>query len=237
MPAHFIIRRLLPLALLWPALPASGQSELRLDAKRIEDALTGMVASGRAAGASVLIWKDRREAYFGTAGFADREARRPMTRDTIAQIYSMTKPVTGVALMQLWEQGKFGLDEPLSRYLPEFESMQVYTGKDAAGTHSSMMTIAVISLLVPAIFVRSVPHLHEADLRVQNLSLRAVEVGGRGLLCTESVAVASPYARLVPPRFVTDRRQSPSVTRPIWSAYTAASVRSRTFSLLRMSLT
>ncbi len=43
--------------------------------------------------------------------------------------------------------------------------------KDAAGTHSSMMTIAVISLLVPAIFVRSVPHLHEADLRVQNLSL------------------------------------------------------------------
>jgi len=43
--------------------------------------------------------------------------------------------------------------------------------KDAAGTHSSMMTIAVISLLVPAIFVRSVPHLHEADIRVQNLSL------------------------------------------------------------------
>ena len=43
--------------------------------------------------------------------------------------------------------------------------------KDAAGTHSSMMTIAVISLLVPAIFVRSVPHLHEADMRVQNLSM------------------------------------------------------------------
>ncbi len=92
-----------------------------------------MVAGGRAAGASVLIWQDGREAYFGTAGFADGEAQRPMTRDAIVQIYSMTKPVTGVALMQLWEQGKFSLDDPLSRYLPDFASMQVYAGKDAAG--------------------------------------------------------------------------------------------------------
>ena len=106
---------------------------LNLDLKRIESALSGMVDDGRAAGVSVLIWKDGREAYFGSAGFADREAGRRMTRDTIAQIYSMTKPVTGVALMQLWEQGKFGLDDPLSRYLPEFESIQVYAGKDAAG--------------------------------------------------------------------------------------------------------
>ncbi len=76
----------------------------------------------------------RPRSLFGSAGFADREARRPMSRDTIAQIYSMTKPVTGVALMQLWEQGKFGLDDPLSRYLPEFESMRVYAGKDATGS-------------------------------------------------------------------------------------------------------
>ena len=106
---------------------------LDLDQKRIADALSKMVDDGRAAGVSVLIWKDGREAYFGTAGFADREGDRRMTRDTIAQIFSMTKPVTGVSLMQLWEQGKFGLDDPLSRYLPEFESMQVYAGKDAAG--------------------------------------------------------------------------------------------------------
>jgi CubicO group peptidase (beta-lactamase class C family) len=106
---------------------------LRLDPRRIQDALNQMVADGRAAGASVLVWKDGREAFFGTAGFADREAHRPMTRDAIAQIYSMTKPITGVALMQLWEQGKFGLDDPLARYLPEFASVQVYAGKDAAG--------------------------------------------------------------------------------------------------------
>ncbi len=135
--------RLLPPALACSALPAVAQTTrpdagsaqpLSLDPKRIGGALSGMVDAGRAAGVSVLIWKDGREAWFGSAGFADREAGRRMARDTIVQIYSMTKPVTGVALMQLWERGKFGLDEPLFRYLPEFESMQVYAGKDSAGS-------------------------------------------------------------------------------------------------------
>ena len=116
-----------------PAQMASPPPTLALNADRIGSTLSAIVSEGRAAGVSVLIWKDGREAYFGSAGHADREAKRAMTRDAIAQIYSMTKPVTGVALMQLWEQGKFGLDDPLSRYLPAFESMQVYTGKDAAG--------------------------------------------------------------------------------------------------------
>ena len=133
----------LPLVLFCSVFPAASQETgspanvsapaVRLESKRIDDALTRMVADGRAAGVAVLVWKDGREAHFSNAGYADREAQRPMTRDTIAQIYSMTKPITGVALMQLWEQGKFGLDDPLSRYLPEFTSMQVYAGKNAAG--------------------------------------------------------------------------------------------------------
>lgn len=108
-----------------------GAQQLSLDTKRIESALSAMVSSNRVAGASVLIWKDNREAFFSATGFADREANRPFTRDAIAQVYSMTKPVTGTALMQLWEQGKFGLDDPLSRYLPEFANIQVYSGKDS----------------------------------------------------------------------------------------------------------
>lgn len=128
---------LLSICLLWSGAPLPAQTAspppVDVNAQRIAAALAAMVADGRAAGVSVLVWKDGREAYFGSAGFADREAKRPMARDAIAQIYSMTKPVTGVALMQLWEQGKFGLDDPLSRYLPAFESMQAYAGKDAAG--------------------------------------------------------------------------------------------------------
>ena len=104
-----------------------------LNPKRIDAALQQMVTAGRAVGASALIWQRGAERYFGVAGFADREARRPMRRDTLVQIFSMTKPVTGVALMQLWEQGKFGLDDPLSRYLPAFGSVKVIDGTGADG--------------------------------------------------------------------------------------------------------
>jgi CubicO group peptidase (beta-lactamase class C family) len=116
------------------AAPPSRMAEpIRLDRTRIDHALAAMVASGRAAGVSALIWQGGRENYFGRAGFADREAKRPFARDTLVQIYSMTKPVTGVALMQLWEQGRFGLDDPLAHHLPDFTAMQVYHGKDSAG--------------------------------------------------------------------------------------------------------
>jgi CubicO group peptidase (beta-lactamase class C family) len=106
---------------------------LHIDKARIDRALAGMVADGRAAGVSALIWKDGREVYFGTAGYADREAKRPMRRDTLVQIWSMTKPITGTAFMQLWEQGRFGLDDPLAKYLPEFADIKVFAGTDPAG--------------------------------------------------------------------------------------------------------
>lgn len=119
------------------APPAQAQTasaeKVKVDKATIDAALKSMVADGRAAGTSALIWQDGREVYFGAAGMADREAKRPMRRDTIAQIYSMTKPVTGVALMQLWEAGKFRLDDPVAKYLPEYATMRVYAGKDAAG--------------------------------------------------------------------------------------------------------
>jgi CubicO group peptidase (beta-lactamase class C family) len=100
---------------------------------RIDSTLRAYVASGRVAGASAVVWEKGREVYFGAFGMADRETNRAMTRDVIAQIFSMTKPVTGVALMQLYEQGKFRLDDPLAKYLPEFANVRVYAG-DSAGT-------------------------------------------------------------------------------------------------------
>ncbi|HWU96660.1 MAG TPA: serine hydrolase domain-containing protein, partial [Sphingomonas sp.] len=121
-----------PLPALAQDKPAATAS-FRIDKARIDKALAEMVSSDRAAGVEALVWKDGREVYFGATGLADREASRPMRRDTLVQIYSMTKPVTGVALMQLWEQGRFGLDDPLSRYLPEFATMLVQDGTDAAG--------------------------------------------------------------------------------------------------------
>ena len=123
-----------PAAFATPAAAQTVQAEaVTIDKARIDAALQQMIASDRAAGVSALVWQDGREVYYGSAGLADRAADRPMARDTIAQIYSMTKPVTGVALMQLWEQGKFRLDDPLAEYLPEYATMRVYAGKDDAG--------------------------------------------------------------------------------------------------------
>jgi len=116
-----------------PAAAAGTAGVARIDKARIDAALGGLVESGTLVGVSALVWQDGREAYFGAFGHADREAGRPMRRDTIVQIFSMTKPVTGVALMQLYEQGRFRLDDPLSRYLPEFADVRVYAGTDVHG--------------------------------------------------------------------------------------------------------
>jgi CubicO group peptidase (beta-lactamase class C family) len=105
----------------------------RIDRATIDKALQGFIERGQIAGAEAIVFKDGQEVYYGTFGFADREAQRAMSRDTLIQIYSMSKPVTGVALMQLHEQGLFQLDDPLSKYLPEFAKMKVYVGEDAKG--------------------------------------------------------------------------------------------------------
>lgn len=95
--------------------------------------LTTAVDDTRTIGISALVYAKGEEVYFGAAGFADREAGTTMARDTIANIYSMTKPVTGVTLMTLYDEGLFQLDDPLSKYLPEFADMQVFSGVDADG--------------------------------------------------------------------------------------------------------
>ena len=92
--------------------------------------LDGLVAKGRYPGASVLVLKDGREAYYAQAGMADREAARPIRRDTIFRIYSMTKPVTTAAVMILVDEGKLRLDDPVTKYIPEFASLRVYKGAD-----------------------------------------------------------------------------------------------------------
>ena len=98
---------------------------------RLDSVLNDLVESGMVAGASALIFEDGEEVYFKASGFSDREAQEPMERNTLAIIYSMTKPITGVALMTLYEQGAFQLDDPLEKYAPEFANMQVFAGVDS----------------------------------------------------------------------------------------------------------
>ncbi|WP_026463044.1 serine hydrolase domain-containing protein [Adhaeribacter aquaticus] len=100
---------------------------------RIDATLKSFVDSGKVAGVSALIFEKNKEVYQNAFGYADREAKVAMGRNTLVRIYSMTKPITGTALMQLFEKGAFQLDDPLAKYLPEFADMKVYKGVDASG--------------------------------------------------------------------------------------------------------
>lgn len=131
-----------PILRLSPGLPGS-----ELSPRRIDQALRRMVADGRAAGVSALVWQGGAERYFGAYGQADVEAKRPMARDTLARIWSMTKPVASVALMRLWDAGRFRLEDPLALYLPEFKSMRVHAD-DGRGERPAERPVLVRDVLL-----------------------------------------------------------------------------------------
>lgn len=91
---------------------------------RIGTWMDSYVSRQRFAGCSTLILQGGQEVYFGARGSRNLADDLPFERDTLARIYSMTKPITSVALMMLAEKGLFHLDAPLSEFLPAFENMQ-----------------------------------------------------------------------------------------------------------------
>lgn len=102
---------------------AAGFDAARLD--RIGDWMQSYVDRGRYPGASVLIARGGREVHFAARGLRDIEAGTPMTRDTLVRIYSMSKPVTSVAIMMLVERGLFHLEAPILDFLPEFRDCRM----------------------------------------------------------------------------------------------------------------
>lgn len=114
-------------AILTLVLPAGtwGQdiSPQALEAAKAE--LQRQVESGRVAGGAHLVVRYGQVLHFEIAGVSDIEDKTPFEADTILRIYSMTKPITSVAAMTLYEQGKFALDGPVSRFIPAFEKTTV----------------------------------------------------------------------------------------------------------------
>src|SRR5437016_3393715 len=98
----------------------------------IDAALTGAVERKDAPGVVALITDRRRVLYQGAFGMAEVSTGRALTADALFRIASMTKPVTSTAAMQLVEQGRFGLDDPVEKYLPEFANLKVFESFDAA---------------------------------------------------------------------------------------------------------
>ncbi len=94
--------------------------------KQIEQWMEGYVESGKSAGILALVSRNGQVAQLSCRGYADISSSRPIEPDTIFRLYSMTKPITSVALMTLMEQGKFELDDAAKRWIPALANLEVY---------------------------------------------------------------------------------------------------------------
>lgn len=103
---------------------------------RIDKVMEKYVAQQEIAGGVTLLARHGKIAHLGAYGMMDVEAEKPMTPDTIFRIASMTKPITCVAVMMLYEEGHFRLHEPVSKFIPAFKEMHVLPPEDAADSAS-----------------------------------------------------------------------------------------------------
>src|SRR6188472_385976 len=94
-------------------------------ASTIDSILSEHVAQGELAGVAALVWRPERPTRAITVGRRDVARDLPVTRDTIFRIASLTKPVTSVAALTLLDEGRFDLDDPITRVAPELENLQV----------------------------------------------------------------------------------------------------------------
>ncbi len=107
---------------------ATGMSEERL--ARIAGHIDHYVEEGRFPGAACLVSRGGEETFFHATGLSDVEREVPVSRDTVFRLYSMTKPITSVALMMLYEEGRFQLDDPVSKYIEAWTDLEVFAGGD-----------------------------------------------------------------------------------------------------------
>ena len=111
-----------------PASPTVAPEDVGLSSERLEriaSAIQKSVDDGRIAGGVSLVARHGKIAYFKAVGMADRDTEKPMRTDSLFRICSMSKPLTSVAVMMLYEEGKFNLNQPVSDFLPEFKNMKV----------------------------------------------------------------------------------------------------------------
>ena len=130
---HFLFL-LLPGLILAPksygqAFPQAEPDRVGFSADRLEriaNAVQPFVNKNQIAGAITLVARKGKLVHFETYGQRNIEAGLPMEKNTLFRIYSMSKPITSVAVLMLYEEGKFFLDDPVAKYIPQFEKMKVY---------------------------------------------------------------------------------------------------------------
>ena len=98
--------------------------------KAISELLSKSTSEGSLIGVNCLVFKDGKELYSGSFGFADRENKIPMSRDSIFRLFSLSKPVTSAAAMILIDRGLLSPDDPVSKFFPEYADLRYSSGRD-----------------------------------------------------------------------------------------------------------
>jgi len=112
----------------WSEISIAKPEDVGLSSERINSfgtTLKAHIEKGVIPGAVVMVAREGKIVYFESFGMRDSDTSSPMEKDTIFQIYSMSKPITSVAAMMLHEQGRFYLGDPVSKFIPEFKDMEV----------------------------------------------------------------------------------------------------------------
>ena len=118
-------------------LETVGPAEVGISAERLQrldDGMQGMVDDGKLAGVVTMLARHGKTAFVDVAGARDLDTGAPMTRDSIFRIYSMSKPITGVAMMMLYEEGRWRLNDPVSKYIPAFADLKVHVDDKPDGS-------------------------------------------------------------------------------------------------------
>lgn len=131
-------------------LPTAKPEEVGVSSEKVEELSTFMqslVDEGKVAGGVTMMARHGKVIHLKAVGMADREEKKPMTTDAIFRIASMTKPITSVAIMMLWEEGKLGLDDPVSKFIPEFKNPKVLVSVEPLETRPAKGEITIRHLL------------------------------------------------------------------------------------------
>ncbi len=164
-------------------LPATVPEKVGLSSERLEridKVMQQYVDEGRIAGAVTLVARRGKVAHLGTYGMADIEAGKPMQANTIFRIASMSKPIVSVAAMTLYEEGRFQLDDPVSKFIPEFKGLKVFGGNavhdENGGETAIEMTIQDLLRHTAGLTYGS------GDTRVDSIYLEVKVLDDRGTL-------------------------------------------------------
>ena len=127
-----------------PGLPITEPESVGMSSERLErigPAMQKYIDDKLIPGVVTLVARKGKVVHFKSRGFMDVDSGKPMRPDALFRIASMTKPITSVALMMLWEEGAFQLRDPVSKFIPEFANQQVSTTADASGNSGALVPV------------------------------------------------------------------------------------------------